>query len=125
MVSCTRNNVYFCSGKFSPLMQWLYLDALELLNELDLNTLQPKGDRYDPIRLCVGDQICARLADLKMFMVGCGAIGCEMLKNYALMGVGVGPSGLVTVTDNDLIEKSNLNRQFLFRSKHIQVKCNF
>jgi ubiquitin-activating enzyme E1-like protein 2 len=73
----------------------------------------------------VGDQICARLADLKMFMVGCGAIGCEMLKNYALMGVGVGPSGLVTVTDNDLIEKSNLNRQFLFRSKHIQVKCNF
>ena len=27
----------------------------------------------------------------------------------------------ITITDNDLIEKSNLNRQFLFRPKHIQV----
>ncbi|XP_033123989.1 ubiquitin-like modifier-activating enzyme 6 [Anneissia japonica] len=26
----------------------------------------------------------------------------------------------ITITDNDLIEKSNLNRQFLFRPKHIQ-----
>ena len=28
----------------------------------------------------------------------------------------------MTVTDNDLIEKSNLNRQFLFRPHHIQVR---
>jgi len=28
----------------------------------------------------------------------------------------------MTVTDNDLIEKSNLNRQFLFRPYHIQVR---
>ena len=27
----------------------------------------------------------------------------------------------LTITDNDLIEKSNLNRQFLFRPNHIQV----
>ena len=27
----------------------------------------------------------------------------------------------LTITDNDLIEKSNLNRQFLFRPHHIQV----
>uniref|UniRef100_A0A8C9W382 Ubiquitin-like modifier-activating enzyme 6 n=1 Tax=Scleropages formosus TaxID=113540 RepID=A0A8C9W382_SCLFO len=47
--------------------------------------------------------------------VGCGAIGCEMLKNFALLGV-----GLISITDPDLIEKSNLNRQFLFRPHHIQ-----
>ncbi|KAF4013022.1 hypothetical protein G4228_004456 [Cervus hanglu yarkandensis] len=53
--------------------------------------------------------------------VGCGAIGCEMLKNFALLGVGTGKEkGMVTVTDPDLIEKSNLNRQFLFRPHHIQ-----
>jgi ubiquitin-activating enzyme E1-like protein 2 len=45
-----------------------------------------------------------------------------MLKNYALMGVACDKenNGLITVTDNDLIEKSNLNRQFLFRNSDLQ-----
>lgn len=38
-----------------------------------------------------------------------------------MLGVGTGKEkGMVTVTDPDLIEKSNLNRQFLFRPHHIQ-----
>jgi len=41
-----------------------------------------------------------------------------MLKNFAMLGVAAG-NGLITVTDNDLIEKSNLNRQFLFRPHNI------
>lgn len=52
---------------------------------------------------------------MRQFLVGAGAIGCEMLKNWALMGLGTGPQGQVYVTDMDTIEKSNLNRQFLFR----------
>lgn len=58
--------------------------------------------------------------------VGAGALGCEFLKNFAMMGAGSampdglpGPAtptpGLVMVTDDDTIEKSNLSRQFLFR----------
>jgi ubiquitin-activating enzyme E1 len=35
------------------------------------------------------------------------------------MGVGCGKYGKVVITDNDHIEKSNLSRQFLFRSHHI------
>ena len=54
--------------------------------------------------------------------VGAGAIGCEILKNFAMMGVGASPEGAVFVTDMDIIEKSNLNRQFLFRPWHIQVR---
>lgn len=54
--------------------------------------------------------------------VGAGAIGCELLKNFALMGVGSGRDGLIRVTDNDFIELSNLNRQFLFRPKDIAVR---
>ena len=53
--------------------------------------------------------------------VGAGAIGCEILKNFAMMGIGASPGGAVYVTDMDIIEKSNLNRQFLFRPWHIQV----
>lgn len=59
------------------------------------------------------------LAALKYFVVGAGAIGCELLKNFAMMGLG-SDGGRITVTDMDLIEKSNLNRQFLFRPQDVQ-----
>jgi len=52
-------------------------------------------------------------------MVGAGALGCEYIKAFALMGVGCGPEGKVHCTDNDNIEISNLNRQFLFRKNHV------
>lgn len=61
---------------------------------------------------------------ISIFQVGAGAIGCELLKNFALIGLGAGDEGHVTVTDMDFIEKSNLNRQFLFRTQDIRVsKC--
>lgn len=52
-------------------------------------------------------------------MVGAGAIGCELLKNYAMLGIGSAAPGSIVLTDPDHIEKSNLTRQFLFRKKHI------
>jgi len=48
-------------------------------------------------------------------MIGSGALGCELIKAFALMGVGCGPEGEVVVTDNVEIELSTLNSQFLFR----------
>lgn len=41
--------------------------------------------------------------------MGAGAIGCELLKNYAMIGVGCS-NGYIIVTDPDIIENSNLNR---------------
>ncbi|KAJ1548800.1 hypothetical protein HK405_014832, partial [Cladochytrium tenue] len=65
--------------------------------------------------------LCAVMGGLiaQEFLVGAGAIGCEMLKNWALLGLGTGPDGYIKVTDMDTIEKSNLNRQFLFRPKDV------
>lgn len=53
------------------------------------------------------------LGKQNLFLVGAGAIGCEMLKNWALMGVGCEEGGQVHVTDMDHIEKSNLSRWVL------------
>lgn len=55
--------------------------------------------------------------------MGAGAIGCELLKNFAMMGLASG-EGEVIVTDMDTIEKSNLNRQFLFRPWDVTVRAN-
>ncbi|XP_062285260.1 ubiquitin-like modifier-activating enzyme 6 isoform X1 [Scomber scombrus] len=112
------------TGKFAPLQQLFYLDAIEVvrpLQSLPAEEFFPRGDRYDGLRACIGESMCEELHKLRVFMVGCGAIGCEMLKNFALLGVGLAKSsGEVCITDPDLIEKSNLNRQFLFRPHHIQ-----
>uniref|UniRef100_A0A8C2F519 E1 ubiquitin-activating enzyme n=1 Tax=Cyprinus carpio TaxID=7962 RepID=A0A8C2F519_CYPCA len=112
------------TGKFSPLQQWFYLDAIEViqpLQSLPAEEFAPRGDRYDALRACIGESLCLKLHTFQVFMVGCGAIGCEMLKNMALMGVGLSRcSGEICITDPDLIEKSNLNRQFLFRPQHIR-----
>lgn len=52
-----------------------------------------------------------------------GAIGCELLKNLAMMGVACDSSGegVVRITDMDQIAISNLNRQFLFRRPDVGV----
>lgn len=111
------------TGKFTPLKQWLYLCASDILTKEDAKhpeLFQVKGDRYDQLRICIGENVLQNLQNIKLFMIGCGAIGCEMLKNYAMMAVGTGENGQIIITDNDLIEKSNLNRQFLFRPQHIR-----
>eukprot|EP01124_Arcella_intermedia_P015654 TRINITY_DN22201_c0_g2_i1.p1 TRINITY_DN22201_c0_g2~~TRINITY_DN22201_c0_g2_i1.p1 ORF type:complete len:1036 (-),score=250.99 TRINITY_DN22201_c0_g2_i1:26-2947(-) len=107
------------SGKFTPLKQWQYIDCAEIVpsvTEIDEGN-RPANNRNDSVRIVIGQKNVELLANGKLFMIGCGAIGCEMLKNFAMIGFGT--KGLITVTDNDLIEKSNLNRQFLFRPNDI------
>ncbi|XP_052753452.1 ubiquitin-like modifier-activating enzyme 1 [Galleria mellonella] len=112
-----------CSGKFHPIVQWLYLDAVECLpkdrSALTEESCKPVGSRYDGQVAVFGRDFQKRIGELKYFIVGAGAIGCELLKNFAMIGVGA-DGGAITVTDMDLIEKSNLNRQFLFRPYDVQ-----
>jgi len=113
------------SGKFHPLKQWLYFDAEEALPGngealLPAADTAPRGSRHDGQAAVIGWTLQERLAKLRYLLVGAGAIGCEMLKNFAMMGVGSAEGGGVVVTDPDTIEKSNLNRQFLFRPWNVQ-----
>jgi ubiquitin-activating enzyme E1 len=122
-----------CSGKFMPIRQWLHVDASECLPPWEYGSdelFAPALDRYDGMRLVFGEEIVRTLSSSSWFVVGAGAIGCEMLKLLALLGVSTDAAttassstsstsafavASVTVTDMDRIEKSNLSRQFLFR----------
>ncbi|KAG6697723.1 hypothetical protein I3842_09G215700 [Carya illinoinensis] len=110
-----------CSGKFHPLFQFFYFESVESLPAEPLlpSDLKPLNSRYDAQISVFGSKIQKKLEDAKIFVVGSGALGCEFLKNLALMGVSCGKQGKLTITDDDVIEKSNLSRQFLFRDWNI------
>ncbi len=67
-------------------------------------------DRYSRMRL-IGwwDQV--RIGGAKILVVGAGALGNEVLKNLALLGI-----GNVVVIDMDHVDKTNLTRSVLFRA---------
>lgn len=116
-----------CSGKFHPIVQFFYFDSVESLPEKPLteDQVRPAGSRYDSQIAVFGRDVQEKLAAQKVFLVGAGALGCEFLKNLALMGVSCGQDGNLTVTDDDTIEKSNLSRQFLFRDWNIGQPKSF
>ncbi|KAK4696125.1 ubiquitin-activating enzyme E1, partial [Lecanoromycetidae sp. Uapishka_2] len=110
------------SGKFHPIVQWLYFDSLESLptsTKRSAELCKPTNSRYDGQIAVFGKDFQEKLANINEFLVGAGAIGCEMLKNWALIGLATGSKGKISVADMDQIEKSNLNRQFLFRPKDV------
>ena len=111
-----------CTGKFHPLHQWFYFDSVESLPDpktLTAEECAPEGSRYDAQIACFGKKMQREMERKKVFLVGAGALGCEFIKNFALMGLACSAEGSVTVTDDDVIEKSNLSRQFLFRDWNI------
>jgi molybdopterin/thiamine biosynthesis adenylyltransferase len=68
-----------------------------------------EDDRYGRLRLIPWWRQ-ERLASARVLVVGAGALGNEVLKNLALLGVGT-----VIVIDLDEVEPSNLSRSVLFR----------
>src|SRR4051812_22363047 len=69
-----------------------------------------ESDRYSRLRLIPWWRQ-ERLAAAKVLVVGAGALGNEVLKNLALLGVGT-----TYVIDLDEVEPSNLSRSVLFRA---------
>lgn len=115
-----------CSGKFTPIYQFMYINFNEVSPNIDIDTIDTSiyeyiNTRYDDYIGIFGKDIHDKITKQNIFLIGAGAIGCEMLKNWAMMGVSTNNknSSCINITDMDVIERSNLNRQFLFRPNDV------
>jgi ubiquitin-activating enzyme E1 len=111
-----HNVISGLSNKYQPINQWLYYDCLNICEPNHTNESNNKNDMklYQNQIKVIGLELQQKLLDTKLFIVGSGAIGCEHLKNFSMMGI-----GHQIITDMDIIEKSNLSRQFLFHNSDI------
>lgn len=98
------------TNKFEPIDQWLFFSEPDLIPDED-DILKETGEIITPL---FGNKCKDFIEKSKWLLVGCGAIGCEMLKNLSLLGF----KNLI-ITDPDHIEISNLSRQFLFTNNDI------
>lgn len=83
------------------------------INNFELLSSDFEEDRYSRLRLIPWwDQ--ERLKNATIMVVGAGAIGNELIKNLALLGI-----GRILIYDMDAIENTNLTRSVLYRAKDV------
>ena len=108
------------TGLYTPIDQMFVFDFFEAVSELDKNVVRIlNGTRYDDQIAIFGNDIQNKLSDLNIFLVGAGTLGCEYLKNFALMGLSTNKDKKITVADDDNIRIHNLPNQFLFRKNNL------
>lgn len=107
-------------GLYQPINQWFNADFYTILDKTTINnSTSNKESRYNHQTSIFGEKTQTKLENLKLFIVGAGAVGCELLKYFAMMGIATAKNSKIFITDNDSVEKSNLSRQFLFRNEDI------
>ena len=114
------------TGEFSPFNQWFEFEFNYLSKEINNNHLNEEINEitryYEQIKI-FGKEVQDKINSLNVFLIGAGAIGCEYIKNFSMMGISCNnnnnKNGILSIADFDKIELSNLNRQFLFRENNI------
>ena len=102
------------TNKYTPTTQFYYYHCYDIYPKIYNPSFENVKDRYINMRKLFGDELFQKIRESTYFIVGAGAIGCEHLKNFGMIGL-----GNIIITDMDTIERSNLNRQFLFRNSHL------
>lgn len=92
---------------FAPL-----LNQFQVVNELWQGAVSESIDSKNIYRALES------LSSSNIYLIGAGAVGCEVLKNLALMKAAT-KGGLIKLYDDDTVGESNLHRQLLFLSKDV------
>ena len=103
------------TGKYTPLNQDILFDYTGLDSS---NKYFSNNKFYDTHRILDRD-LLKIMKKQSIFMIGCGALGCEISKNLGMLGFSTFKRSSLTITDMDTIELSNLNRQFLYQQEDI------
>lgn len=108
--------------KYNPINQWYYMDYYELIEDSEITKFKMynskryrSNSKYEGLINVFGKELVERIQNTRPFIIGSGAIGCELIKNLGMFGVKE-----MYLTDMDYIEKSNLSRQFLFNDEDIR-----
>ena len=118
------------TNKYYPVNQMMFQDVSEIFPNIDCKEIEESikkfnyknnKNRLDGLKILLGNEDLNKILNTKIMIVGAGAIGCELIKNFSMLNVGTGENGSIFITDPDIIEPSNLTRQFLFREKHIRL----
>ena len=114
------------TGKYFPIDQWKIFNFLNFLPIYKEDKVCCENSRYSEQIDIFGQELINKIKNVKVLIAGAGALGCEIIKNLSLLGVGsinnkenINVNQNVYVVDNDMIELSNLNRQFLFHKENI------
>jgi ubiquitin-activating enzyme E1 len=101
------------SGKFTPIDQWVHHDEGALVVDECISNVSPLfGSRYDYQMAIMGKDFQERIANQRIFLVGCGALGCEYLKGLALMGAGTGKDGKIWVSFSSILVQCGIGHVY-------------
>jgi hypothetical protein len=88
---------------YLPISQFLMIESLDAVSSSWTATCEQKAvhdegkddasSRRDDYAIIYDSAVMDELSSLKVFVVGSGAIGCELLKNFALLGIGQASAG--------------------------------
>ena len=80
------------------------------MDDTKINLEYYEEDRHDRTTRFFGKNSFEKLQNSKILVVGVGAIGNEIVKNFALLGLKE-----IRIVDFDKVTKSNANRCIFFR----------